>query len=486
MTNHRIDEPALGEKCGVFGIYGHNLNVANLAFYGLFALQHRGQISSGITVGDGKQLASYRGHGLVTAVYNEDNLKKLDGFLAIGHNRYATSGNSNLNHSQPIVIDEVMEFENDMREGSTGGLISLAHNGNLPSVLALEEFLSSKQISTTNCSDSELMAHAVSVFIREGYTLPVALKKAISLFTGVYSLVLATPDTLVAIRDCCGIRPLALGKINGGYVVASESCAFQTIKADFIRDIEPGEMIVINESGLYSEKVLPSNPKIDIFEFVYFARPDSVIEGQLVYNVRKNSGIELAKEFCPKADMVVPIPQTSIPVAIGYSHATGIPYEMAIVKNNYIHRTFIEPEQRIRDLGVKLKLNPLPEVITGKRVIIIDDSVVRGTTSREIIKAVFEAGAKEVHFLVSSPPVRFPDFYGIDTSKQERLIASSKTVEEIREFLGATSLHFLSLEGLIRATNIPAQNLSTSCFTGEYPIPLHERESEFTLNVPNN
>lgn len=475
----------LGEKCAVFGIYGQGLDVARLSFFGLFALQHRGQESSGITVGDGTKLLTHRGMGLVSGAYNEDHLKRLQGHLAVGHNRYSTSGNSMLAHAQPIVIDEVKFPQQDpLHEDAQQGTVALAHNGNLPSVEALKEFLKDTGVNLEHRTDSELMAEAIAFGVKQGKSLPEAVKAALPLFTGAYAIVVATAESLVAVRDSFGMRPLSLGKINGGYAVASESCAFQAMGAEFMREVEPGEMLVIDANGLLVEQVMAPNPKLDIFEFVYFARPDSILSGKLVYEVRRNSGIELAREFKIDADMVVPVPETAMPVAVGYAKESGLPLEMALVKNRYIHRTFIEPEQHIRDLGVKLKLTPLKEVLKGKRIILMDDSIVRGTTSRQLIKAVFEAGAAEVHFLISSPPVKFPDYYGIDTPKQEKLIASSKTVEEIREYLGATSLHFLSLDGLVRATGLDRDVLSTSCFTGEYPIDLHERAKDISYDVP--
>ena len=477
----------LGEKCAVFGIYGKGLDVARLSFFGLFALQHRGQESSGITVGDGARLLSHRGMGLVSAAYNEEHLKRLQGYLAIGHNRYSTSGNSMLTHAQPVVIDEVKFPQVDQfHEDAETGIVALAHNGNLPSVEALKKFLKDTSVVLDDRSDSELMAEAVGQGLKMGLSLPDSIKAVLPLFTGAYAIVLATPNMLVAVRDSFGMRPLSVGKINGGFAVASESCAFQAMGAEFIREVNPGEMLIIDDHGLASEQVMAPNPKLDIFEFVYFARPDSILSGKLVYDVRRNSGVELAKECQIEADMVVPVPETAMPVAVGYAAASGIPLEMALVKNRYIHRTFIEPEQHVRELGVKLKLTPLAPVLKGKRIVLMDDSIVRGTTSRQLIKAIFEAGAAEVHFLISSPPVKFPDYYGIDTPKQSNLIASQKTVEEIREFLGATSLHFLSLDGLIRATGLSRDVLSTSCFTGEYPIDLHERSKDVTYEVPKD
>ena len=462
-----------GEKCGVFGVFGRGLDVSRLAFFGLFSLQHRGQESSGIASADGETIRVYKNAGLVTHVYSEEHIRELTGHIAIGHNRYSTSLGTGVGHAQPIMDNR----------------IALAHNGNLPSVKALKDFFSEHKMDVSGLNDSELMARAVSFYFTSGVPIEEAVRKALPLFTGAYCLAIMTNDTLVAVRDQCGIRPLAIGQLNGhtstskgeagGYIFASESCALKTIGATFLREVEPGEMIVVNDRGMRAFQVLPPNPKLDIFEFVYFARPDSVISGKLVYEVRRNLGVRLANEAPLDVDVVVPVPDTAIPSAIGYADALKIPFEMALVKNRYIHRTFIEPEQHSRDLGVKMKLSPMPEVIQGKRVAVVDDSIVRGTTSRQIVKMLFEAGAKEVHFLVCSPPIQYPDFYGIDISEQTKLIAFKKTVEEIRDFLGATSLSYLSLRGMLKATELPENVFSCACFNGEYPIDLHERVNDF-------
>jgi len=452
----------LNHKCGVFGIYGKNLDVSRLTFYGLFALQHRGQESSGIAVADGHHIDCYKNMGLVTQVYNEETITALQGHIAIGHNRYSTSGGGGVIHAQPIVINNV----------------ALAHNGNLPSVTALKEFLEAKDISTDNYSDSTLMAKALDYYLQHGNSIKDAVIKSYPLFTGAFCLTILTKDTLVAVRDTFGIRPLSLGKVDGNFVVASETCAFHTVGAEFIREIAPGEMVIINEQGLESVQIEKPKTKVDIFEFVYFARPDSNILGKSIHEVRKNCGITLAEECPIAADLIVPVPETAYPVASGYAAASGIPMEMALVKNRYIHRTFIQPEQHSRDLGVKLKLTPLTEALKGKKIIVMDDSIVRGTTSRQLVKMLFDAGCIEVHMLISSPPVKFPDFYGIDTPRQDKLIASHKTVEEIRAFLGATSLYFLSLPGLIRSTGLSEDLFCTSCFTGNYPIDLKERAGD--------
>src|SRR3989344_2332298 len=453
----------LHEKCGIFGIYGKGSDVSRLSFYGLFALQHRGQESSGIATGDGKHIQCYKNTGLVTHVYSESDIHRLSGHLAIGHNRYSTSKATGIAHAQPVIVD---------------GMLALAHNGNLPSTVALERFLQSKKIPTADLNDSELMAHAIGYFLKNGCTLKEAITTAYPLFTGAFSLVVMTKDSVAAIRDSYGMRPLAMAKLNGGIVFASETCAFATIGAEFIREIEPGEAVIVSEGSIESVQIQPGTPKFDIFEFVYFARPDSELLGKSVYDVRHNFGTQLARETAITTDLVIPVPETAITVALGYSQATGMPLEMALVKNRYIHLTIIEPDPHSRDLGVKLKLTPLPNVLRGKRVVLVDDSIVRGTTSGQIVRSLLDAGAKEVHFLVSSPPIKFPDFYGIDTPNQRNLIAATKNNEEIRQYIGAASLHYLSLQGMLTATGIDPIKFSTHCFTGEYPIDLRERSRE--------
>lgn len=458
------------EKCGIVGIYGKGLPVSRLAFFALFALQHRGQEASGITTSDGKKLHTHKGAGLVTQVYKEKDIENLKGYIGIGHNRYSTSAGGALDHAQPVLdIDHTF---------------ALAHNGNLPSVKDLEKFLSSQKVLQKNRSDSELIADAINFHIQKGESISESVKNIFPLMTGAFSIVMMNKDNLIAVRDTYGMRPLSLGKIKNGFVVVSETCALQTIGATFLREVEPGEMIVINKNGLKSIKLAEPTPKHDIFEYVYFARPDSVLNGKLIYEVRKNFGKALAEEFKLKIDAVVPVPDTAMPVALGYSEISGIPIEMALVKNRYVHRTFIEPNQKSRRKSVALKLIPLPEVLKNKRIAVIDDSIVRGTTSKRLIKTLFNAGAKEVHLLISSPPVRFPDFYGIDTPRQNELIAAHKTVEEVRKFLGATSLHYLSLNNLIKSIGLPENHLSTSIFTGIYPIDLKERKKEVNYDVP--
>lgn len=457
----------LGEKCGVFGVYGKGLEAARLAFFGLYALQHRGQESSGIATSDGENMYCHKKMGLVAQVFEEKDIQKLKGHMAIGHNRYSTSKSSHVKHAQPAYIEDV-------------GL-TLVHNGNLPSTALLENFLGSKNIAYKTLSDSEMVAEAVAVYMREGIHLEDAIPKVFPLVTGAFSILMMDKHSVVAIRDNYGIRPLSVASLNGGFVFSSETCALHPIGATGLRDVLPGEMVVVNESGMRSVQIAMGIQKLDIFEFVYFARPDSILLGKSVYGVRKNFGVELAKEYPLDVDVVIPVPETAVPVAIGYSQTLKIPLETGLIKNRYIHRTFIQPEQHIREQGVKLKLTPLVEVIAGKKVAVVDDSIVRGTTSKQIVDILFEAGAKEVHFLASSPPVRFPDFYGIDTPRQEDLIGAQKTPEEIKTFLGATSLHYLSYQGMIRATGLPEESFCTSCFTGEYPIDIKERAKEIHI-----
>ncbi len=458
----------LGEKCAVFGVYGKDMDVSRLTFFGLFALQHRGQESSGMAVSDGETIKIHKDMGLVAQVFNEELIESMKGHISIGHNRYSTSKTSTVAHAQPFI--------------SADNSIALVHNGNLPSTEVLKDFLMSKGVIAEGHSDSCLMKMAIHWYIKQGDKFEVAVKKAYPLFTGAFSALIMTKDTMIAIRDSNGIRPLSLAKLNGGYIFSSETCAFGPMGAKFIREVLPGEMVVLDEQGLRSEQLAEPNQKLDIFEFVYFARHDSTMLGKLIYDVRKNFGRQLAKEWGLVAgdiDIVIPVPETSQPMAIGFSQQSGVPYEMGLQKNRYIQRTFINPDQKMRQQGVKMKMMPLPEVIAGKRVAVIDDSIVRGTTSREVVKMLFDAGAKEVHFLSSSAPIRFPDFYGIDIPDQKLLLAFNKSVEEMREYLGATSLHFLSVKGMIDATGLDASQLNTSCFTGTYPIDIKERALEF-------
>jgi len=463
---------AMQEKCAVFGVFGKGIDAARLTYFGLFALQHRGQESSGIASTNGKDIFSHKGMGLVAQVYSEHILEKLQGGMAIGHNRYSTSGSSTNEHTQPIVDDEYA--------------VVLAHNGNLPTVEKLRKFLISKDLFSTDLNDSEMMHKVIVYYISQGLSLEEAIKKAYPLFTGAFSILVMTKDKIAAVRDQFGIRPFCIGKLNGsGYIFSSETCALDTVSATYLRDVEPGEMVILDNKGLTSHQLVPPRPKLDIFEFVYFARPDSQLLGKSVYEVRKNMGRMLAREAQVQADIVIPVPDSSVPAAIGFAEESGIPFEFGLMKNRYIGRTFIMPDQRLRDKSVQMKLNPVRETIAGKRVIVIDDSIVRGTTAKKIVKLIKDAGAISVHMMSSCPPVLFPDFYGINTPTQEELIASHMTIDEINNFIQSDSLHYLSYKGLIKATGISENLFNTSCFTGKYPIDIGENEKHISTNLPN-
>lgn len=462
----------LKEKCGIFGVFGEGMEAARLTYSGLYALQHRGQESSGIVSCDRKRIYEHKRMGLVAHVYTEGAVEALKGDIAIGHNRYSTSKSSSEDHIQPVI----RHLRND-------DFLALVHNGNLPSVRALENFLQDRQIATGSLNDSEMMAEALKYYLLRGACLEDAIEESSPLFTGAFSLLIMTSDKLIALRDHCGIRPLSVAKLNGGFIFSSETCALDVVDADFIRDVRPGEALVADRNGLNGHQIRESKLRIDSFEFVYFARPDSYIEGRNVNTVRKNLGKILAAEDCVDADIVIPIPDSGIPAALGYAQSSCVPFGEGLIKNRYIHRTFIEPAQRLRDMGVKRKLNPLREELAGKRVVVIDDSIVRGTTAPKIVEMIRKAGAREVHLRISSPPVRFPDFYGIDTPRQDQLMAARYTLEQMKEIIGADSLKFLSYSGLIEAIGLPEENVSTSCFTGNYPVNIQERWSEILLAV---
>ena len=456
----------LTEKCGVFGALTTSRYATRLTYYGLFALQHRGQESSGIASSIEGGIKRHAGEGLVAHVYSAENLDDLKSNLAIGHNRYATSGGNPGDQIQPIV-DTKLGF-------------AFAHNGNLPETLKLEQFLNEREIDHADASDSRMMALAIGWYMSEGKSLTQAIEVAWPLFTGAFSCVAMSEDTLVGFRDAFGIRPLSLGKLDDGYVIASETCAFDTVGASFLRDIKPGELVTVTAAGVKHQQVM-SSPRtaLDVFEYVYFARPDSMVMGRRVNEVRRKLGQNLAQEFKIEADIVIGVPDSAIPAALGYAAASGIPFDHGFIKNRYIHRTFIKPTQEMRERDVKTKLNPVPEVVMGKRVIVIDDSIVRGTTTGQIVDMLTGAGAREVHVLVSSPPVKFPDFYGINTPNPAELIASYMTEAEICHQMGATSLGYLSMDGMIKATGWPKNKLNTSSFDGEYPIDIGDRARVF-------
>ncbi len=451
------------EYCGVFGIY-NNPNAAYYTYLGLYALQHRGQESAGIAVTDGNKIAYHRDFGLVSSVFKDENLKRLTGHVAVGHNRYSTSGASDSpDNIQPIVVS----FKN--------GQMAIAHNGNLVNALKLREELEEEGSIFRGTSDSEVIVHLIVKSKKKKFLDK--LMDALGKLKGAYSLLVMTNKKLIAIRDPWGFRPLCMGELDGSPVFASETCAFDLIGAKYIRDVEPGEIVLIENGQMRSYRIPGSEGARKsqcIFEFVYFARPDSKIFGRSVYEVRKEFGRRLARENPVEADIVVPVPDSGVVPALGYSQESGIPFELALIRNHYVGRTFIKPQQKMRDIGVKVKLNPVPELLKGKRVIVIDDSIVRGTTSRKIVRMLREAGAKEVHMRISSPPTKWPCYFGIDTPTKEQLIASSHSVEEICRYIEADSLGYLSLEGMIEAAGGGKENFCTACFDGDYPIEVPE------------
>jgi amidophosphoribosyltransferase len=451
----------LKENCGVFGIFGHK-DAARLVYLGIYGLQHRGQESAGIAIADGSKIDCYKGMGLVSEVFNEEILATLKGQLAIGHIRYSTSGSSELKNAQPFVVDYFQ------------GSVAIAHNGNLVNIQSLREKLGSHGSIFQSTMDSEVIVHLLARANED--TFEKRLIKALKQVKGAYSLLVMNKDQLIGVRDPHGFRPLCLGVLDGSYVFASETCALDLIRAEYLREIEPGELVIVDKKGLRSLKPFPkTSPTQCIFEYIYFARPDSLAYGESVYRIRKNLGRELAKESPVDADIVVPMPDSGNCAALGFSEISGIPFEMGFIRNHYVGRTFIQPSQPVRDLGVKIKINPVRDVIKGQRVVVIEDSIVRGTTSRTRMKNLREAGAREVHMRVSCPPHRYPCFYGIDFPTREELIASSHSTEEIREYLGLDSLGYLSTEGMIKSMPFKKHDFCLSCFDGNYPVPCVEK-----------
>jgi len=445
------------EECGVFGVYGHP-EAANLAYLGLYALQHRGQEGAGICSSDGKQLHIEKSMGLIADIFTEKRLRRLPGYIAIGHNRYSTAGSSSLKNVQPLVANFSL------------GTIAIAHNGNLVNAAELRGRLEEEGAIFQSSSDSEVIVHLTAH--SRGDSFKQRLVQALQEVSGAFSLLVMREKELIAIRDPYGVRPLSLGRFDGSYVVASETCALDLIGAEYIRDIEPGEMLVINDHGLDSIKALHSPRKAHcVFEFIYFARPDSCIfNGVNVNGVRKNLGRRLAEESRIDADLVIPVPDSGMPAAIGYAEASGIPFDLGLIRNHYVGRTFIEPKKTIRHFGVKIKLNPVREILKDKRVIVVDDSIVRGTTSKKIVKMLREVGgAREVHMRISSPATVGPCFYGIDTPTRSELIAATHMVEEIKKYITSDSLSYLSIEGL-RSVIPGPDDFCYACFTNEYPI----------------
>jgi amidophosphoribosyltransferase len=457
----------LHESCGVFGVYAPGEDVARLTFFALFALQHRGQESAGIATTDGERLHVDARMGLVSQVFDEASLSRLSGDIAIGHNRYSTRGSSRIANAQPLLV------------GKGSDAIAIAHNGNIVNAEHLHQELSDQGYTFNTSTDTEIIANLILSSPEKRWED--RIRYAMHRLQGAYSLTLLTNHTLYGVRDPFGVRPLCLGTLNGGWVIASESCALDHIGAGFTREIEPGEIVSISGNGVESDREEVGRRAICIFEYIYFARPDSVINGRLLYPARLAMGEGLAQEHPVDADLVMGVPDSATAAGIGYSRWSGIPLCEGLLKNRYVGRTFIEPDQRIRDLGVKLKFNPLPQVLDGKRVVVIDDSIVRGTTTPKIVELLRRAGAKEVHVRICAPPIRFPCFFGVDMATRWELIAAQKTVPQVRDFIGADSLGYLSIDGLVKAVALSKDTFCMACFTGDYPIPVQLEMDKLAL-----
>ena len=457
------------ENCGVFGICTRGIDIARLIFFALFALQHRGQESAGIAVSDGNGIKIHTNMGLVSQAFTESDLAQLKGYIGIGHNRYSARGSTQPVNAQPIIVN------------SEGLTLALVHNGNIINAKPLRDELCKSGYHFHTSSDSEVIANLI--LASPGKSWERKIEYAMRRLQGAYSLVIMTQDKLIGVRDSMGVRPLCLGTINTGWVIASESCALDHIGAQLSREIEPGEIVAIDESGIRSFKKKGSKKALCIFEYIYFARPDSVIQGKLLYQARQAMGEMLAQEYPVDADLVMGVPDSATAAGVGYSHASGIPYCEGLLKNRYVGRTFIEPDQRIRELGVQLKFNPLSRIIAGKRLVVVDDSIVRGTTTPRVVSLLRKAGVKEVHLRICAPPIRYPCFLGVDMATEWELLAARKTIPEIRDYLGADSLGYLSLNGLIRAVDLPKDIFCLACFTGDYPIPVQMGMDKLALET---
>jgi amidophosphoribosyltransferase len=454
--NPGADRPR--EHCGLFGIYGHP-DAARLTYFGLYALQHRGQESCGIVSADGCRMRQHRGLGLVAEVFNQQVLEQLPGHLAIGHVRYSTTGSTLLVNAQPFVVQH------------GGQTLAIGHNGTLTNAREIRSSMEEGGSIFQSTMDTEVIVHLMAR--HRGADTVESLINALEHIRGSYSLVLATADKVIAARDPLGFRPLSLGQLNGAWVAASETCALDLVQADYWREVEPGEIIVLDADGLHSHRPFPAMPhRFCIFEYIYFARPDSQIFGKSVYLVRKRLGAALAREHPRAADLVMPFPDSGMYAALGYAVASGLPFELGVIRNHYVGRTFIQPSQTMRDFSVKVKLNPVKDILKNKRVVVVEDSIIRGTTTRSRVKSLREAGAKEVSLLVSCPPTRFPCYYGIDFSHKGELIASQQEIEQIRDFLDLDYLGYLSLDGMVAATQLDHGSFCLSCFSGDYPVTL--------------
>ncbi|MTV49066.1 amidophosphoribosyltransferase [Heliobacillus mobilis] len=472
-VTHDLPWDKMREECGVIGIYGPGKDVARLAYFGLYALQHRGQESAGIAVGNSREIEFHKGMGLVTEAFNERKLEELKGHVAVGHVRYSTTGSSLLANAQPLIFRY------------SKGMMAVAHNGNLTNASEMRQNLALTGAVFQTTTDTEVI---VNLLARYGQSsLEEALIKTMVDIKGSYSLIVMTENRMLALRDPHGVRPLCIGRLDDAYIIASESCALDTLGATFVRDVEPGEIVVVDGSGLTSIKAL-SQPRraACIFEYIYFARPDSLIDGISVNRARRAMGRQLARECPIEADIVIGVPDSGTAAALGYAEESGVAFDQGLMKNRYVGRTFIQPTQEMRSQAVRLKLNAVAKAVEGKRVIMIDDSIVRGTTSGKIVQMLRQAGAKEVHMLVSSPPITQPCYYGIDTSVRKELVAATKTVEEVRQMIGADSLHYLSEEGLLAAmigqnANVSRNTYCMACFNGEYPIEIPVGLDKYTM-----
>jgi amidophosphoribosyltransferase len=475
LLNHNLlgEDKGPQDACGVFGVWAPGEEVAKLSFYGLYALQHRGTESAGIATSDGERILIFKDMGLVSQVFTEGDLATLKGNLAIGHCRYSTTGSSTWVNAQPTL------------RPTKYGTLALAHNGNLTNTGDLAELVQKLEGSATSMSgittDTEIMTALIA--LQDEKNVEASAIAVLPQLEGAFSLVFMDEHTLYAARDRHGVRPLVLGKLETGWVVASESAALDIVGAAFVREIEPGEFIAIDKNGVRSQRWAEAQPKGCLFEYVYLARPDTTIAGSGIHKTRVAIGAQLAKEAPAEADLVIPVPESGTPAAIGYAKESGIPFGLGLVKNSYVGRTFIQPSQTIRQLGIRLKLNPLREIIEGKRIVVVDDSIVRGNTQRAIVRMLREAGAREIHVRISSPPVKWPCYYGIDFATKAELIANGLEVEEIRRSIGADSLGYVSLDGLIAATQVTSDRLCSACFTGQYPIRIPEDMSEGKLRL---
>jgi len=462
-----VDEK-LKESCALFGVYAPGEDVARLTFFGLFSLQHRGQESSGIATADGERIHVHTKMGLVSQAFDEDVLSRLWGNIAIGHNRYSTTGSSRSANAQPIVVENATDR------------IALGHNGNIVNSQYIRQELEERGYSFATGTDSEVIALLILSSAKK--TWVDRIKDAMKRLQGAYSLVLMTKDSLFGVRDPLGVRPLCIGRLDGGWVLASESCALDHIGAHFIREVEPGEVVVVDTAGMRSYRGKGAGRRgLCIFEYIYFSRPDSVIQGRRLYVARQAMGARLAQEYPVEADVVIGVPDSATAAGIGYSIQSGIPFSEGLLKNRYVGRTFIEPDQRIRELGVKLKFNPLPETLEGKRVVLVDDSIVRGTTTPRVVALLRRAGAKEVHMRICAPPIRYPCFFGVDMATRWELIAAHKEIPEIAQFIGADSLGYMSIEGLIESVALPRELFCLACFTGDYPVPVQLEMDKLAL-----